>query len=437
MSLQYSKNTRLLTIGGCCLFAVLCGLLVYRWIARLDAVPPQPPLPIVRVIEFAAAPEWETKSFPGFAKESQIAKLSFRVAGKMIETNIVVGAKILKGGIVARLDPRDYELTVKRLRTELQAAESLFDAMKTGARPEDIASLESQLSAAQTAYETAETNLDRFTALLADSVASQSQYDQAKTQFETAKGNKETLENELEKAKTGSRKEEIAAAQSRIEGLKASLDTAENALEDTFLKAPFDGMIVEKFMEDHEVLAPGIPVASFVDTSRIDVAVSLPEEMIVRTDDIRGYRVEFESYPGYFYPAQLKEIGRAVQRGRQTYPLQVRVDLDKDQGEEKRSVFPGMTAMVFIDLARPNRPQTVPPAALLGEGESTAVWVLEPVEGGLPGGGKLFRTVRRPVKLLRIDHTQAEIESDLKPHEKIVAAGAKSLRENQTVKVEQ
>ncbi len=380
--------------------------------------------PIVRVVEIAPAAEFDSKSYPGIARESQVANVSFRVGGKLVESSIIIGARVEKGTVLARLDPRDYELAVQRLESELQAAEATFGAMKTGARPEDLATLETQLAAAGSQYDTAKANLKRFTALLEEQVASQVQFDLAKTQFDAAKGNKETLENELEKAKRGSRKEEIEAMQARIAGLKTSLATARNACDDTRLKAPFDGFVVEKFIEDHEVVAPGMPIASFANASKIDVSVSLPEEMIVHMSDIRAYRVAFEAYPGVFFQAELKEIGRAIQRGKQTYPLLVRIDLT-DEESKRRPIFPGMTAMVRIDLQRRERPQTVPLAALIGENEDSAVWVVD-----------ADTLVRRPVEILRVLDQCVEIASDLKPGEQVVAAGARSLREHQKVRLE-
>ncbi len=418
------------TIATVLLVAVLAGLVILRVLGHRKAVAPSPTPPLVRLTELAPATELETKSFPGVSKESQIAKLSFRIPGKMIETNILIGARFPKDEIIARLDPRDYVLAVERLESELLSAQASLTAMVVGARPEDIASLEAKLKAADSAFLTARTNLKRFTALLADQVAAQSQYDLVKTQYDTVKGERETLQNELKKAKTGSRKEDIESAAAKIEALKASLDTAKNAVNDTLLKAPFDGMIVEKYVEDHEVVGAGSPILSFVDVSKIDIAVSLPEEIIVRMSDIRDYRVEFESYPGKVFPATLKEIGQAIQFGRQSYPLQVRIDLAK-YGDEKQPLFPGMTAMVFLDLARPTAPPlTVPLAALFGEKDNTAVWTVAQSDGNT------FKVVRKPVHLLRIVGTAAEIECDLKSAEKIVAAGARSLHEGQTVVLE-
>lgn len=439
-------------------FICLITLLIigaYEIVGRQAKIPVQARKPIVRTIKILSAPELETKRFPGLAKEAQIAKLSFRVPGKLIGSDLHVGKRITKEGVVARLDSRDFELSVKRLEAELDSAESLFSAMKIGARPEDVSSLKSQLEAATSAFQTTSANLNRFRALLADQVASQAQFDAVKTQFDTAKGQKETLENELEKAQTGARKEDIDAMASKISGLKASLETAKNALDDTVLKAPFDGMIVEKFIEDHEVIAPGIPVVAFVNASQIDVAVSLPEEIVVRLDGVRAYRVSFEAYPDKEFPARLKEIGLALQRGRQSYPLQVRVDLPVEdtidgvnvEGSERMPVFPGMAATVLIDLARQlssnnAAPKTVPLAALIGKGDTTAVWVVESTGTGstdndATANDAVFHVVRRPVKLLRVVDSVAEIEAEFKPSERIVVAGAKFLTDGQSVRLEE
>ena len=410
------------------------GIAVYKLFLRNRQPTEVSVPPLVRTIEIRPVSELETKAYPGIAKEAQIAKLSFRVPGKLLDSNIVIGARFEKDAVIAKLDPRDYELSVKRFEAELTANEALYEAMKTGARPEDLSSVESQLVAATSAYETAETNLKRFTALLADQVASQAQFDAVKTVYDTAKGQKETLENELQKAKTGARKEEIAAMEAKILGVKSALNTARNALDDTLLKAPFDGMIVEKFIEDYEVVAPGIPIISYVNIAQIDVAVSLPEEVIIRMDDIRNYHVEFEAYPGRKFPARLKEIGLAVQRGRQTFPLQVRIDLPKEETTKHPSVFPGMAATVAIDFVRKKngeKLQNIPLAALVGLNGESGVFVIE------TDSNKTCRVRRRAVKLIRTDSADAEVESDLKPGDHIVSAGARFLTEGQLVRLEQ
>lgn len=53
------------------------------------------------------------KGFPGVTKESQESELSFRVGGPIIKLNVVQGARVQKGALVAEVDPRDYIVNLK------------------------------------------------------------------------------------------------------------------------------------------------------------------------------------------------------------------------------------------------------------------------------------------------------------------------------------
>ena len=413
--------------------AVICVLLFALWLAcRLfshqanNNVPTtsQRDLAYVRAVEVKGSDGERLFSFPGVS-ESQLAGLAFRVAGPVEEVAVVVGSLVAKGEVIARIDSRDYELVVKRIEAEIIAAEAALAAMTTGARAEDLATLESNLAAAVSQAEQAETNFDRFTKLLEEQAVTQAQFDAIKTQYDVAMAQKEAAGQQLKKGEAGSRKEEIDAATAKIKGLNVSLAEAKNALADVRLTAPYDGYVVEKFVEDHEIVSPGMPVVSFADASVIDVSASLPEEIIVRRSDIIDYACEFEAYPGVLFPAKLKEMGHAIQRGKQSYPLKVRIDVPP---ETETPLFPGMTAMVKIRMRRANAPLLVPTAALhsVFDDAQTAVWVINPETQSVNA---------RPVKVLRFLDTGAEIEGDIKPGEQIVAAGAHSLVENQKVEI--
>ncbi|RLD37400.1 MAG: hypothetical protein DRI89_15240 [Bacteroidetes bacterium] len=53
------------------------------------------------------------KGFPGVTKESQESKMSFRVGGPIIKYNVVEGAKVNKGDLIAEIDPRDFRVAVQ------------------------------------------------------------------------------------------------------------------------------------------------------------------------------------------------------------------------------------------------------------------------------------------------------------------------------------
>ncbi len=65
----------------------------------------------------------EGKGFPGITKENQQSEISFRVGGPIIKYNVVEGARIKKGDLIAEIDPRDF-------RIDVQSSEARYNQTK-------------------------------------------------------------------------------------------------------------------------------------------------------------------------------------------------------------------------------------------------------------------------------------------------------------------
>ncbi|MDO4558619.1 MAG: HlyD family efflux transporter periplasmic adaptor subunit, partial [Planctomycetia bacterium] len=280
------------------------GLLLFGTVAlgawmrssQEEVIPTDPLPPIVRLVEIQSGEATESRSFPAFVKESVTADLAFRVPGPIQEMDVTIGRKVTAGTVLAKLDPRDFELAVQRAEAGLAEAEAGLRAMRTGARVEDIAMLESKVRAADSQLDTAKLQWERMDRLFREETAPKAQYDVAKTQYDQAVAQSEAAHKELEKAKTGARPEEIEAMEAKIAGIRVQLATARNALADSVLTAPFDGFVSQKYVESHEMVAAGTPVLSFTDTSVLEVTSSIPEEMVLRQEDFRKFHCEFEAY---------------------------------------------------------------------------------------------------------------------------------------------
>lgn len=385
---------------------------------------------LIRTLQISDAAVEESRAFPIFAKEAQTAKLSFRVPGQLLEFDPILGKTVKADEVVARLDPRDYRLAVERLETGILEAESMLTAMKIGARAEDVAALEAQIAGAETAVANAAKQLARMENLRTDGTASEVQYDLAKTASDTAVAHRDTLKTQLIKAKKGARIEEIQAMEAKIAGLKVDLTLAKNKLADTELKAPFGGVIAQKFFDNHETVAPGIPVLEIVDSEGIEATLNVPEDIIHRQGDIQSIICRFSGLSTEnAFPAAIKEIGQTVQQGNLAYPLTVRLESVHDQAGNK--ILPGMTGTATLVLKSANRSTVIPTAALIPaagpEPEKSAVWVFEAATG----------TIRRqPVQIAEFTPDGAVIASGLSGGETIVSAGARFLADGQSVRAE-
>lgn len=413
------------------------GLFFYRNVEKGSAMQEESAenfqirVPLVQVIEVESADTLEMRKFTGVAKEGKTVKQSFRVPGPLIAFDVEIGKRVQKGDILGKIDPRDYELKVQQVAAGLEEANSALSMMKTGARAEDLAALEANLTATQSQYETADKNEKRYAELLESGSASQAQYEQIKMVRDSAKAARDAAQKQLEKGQAGARAEEIQAMEAKIAGLKVQQQEAQNALADTVLRASSDGYVSQKYVENGEIVAPGIPVLAFTDVSQIEVEVSIPEGLLIRQEDFETYACEFEIYPGEQFPAKLKEIGQALQSGKQGYPLDVIVT--DNQG---KLLHPGMAASLIIGLKRSKIPLTVPLAALVGgdgetvqseTGSSKTVVMIVDTENIVHA---------RPVTVVRVLGERVEIEGDLRAGEKIVGAGARFLKESQKVRLQ-
>ena len=84
-------------------------------------------------------------------------------------------------------DPREYELTLERLRADLSGAQKEYKKAQSGLRQEDKDRLQAQTRAAQSAFDLSKIELDRTKKLVEQKVLAQSSLDSAKDKIRRAK----------------------------------------------------------------------------------------------------------------------------------------------------------------------------------------------------------------------------------------------------------
>src|SRR5882672_7330366 len=82
------------------------------------------PVRPVQVQRVVFAPADENREFAGVVRARYEPDLGFRVSGKIVARLVDVGDRVRVGDVVARLDPRDYQLQVESAEAELTAATS-------------------------------------------------------------------------------------------------------------------------------------------------------------------------------------------------------------------------------------------------------------------------------------------------------------------------
>jgi HlyD family secretion protein len=280
------------------------------------------------------------------ATEVQVAP---EVGGRIIELRVAEGDRVTAGDVIATLDTKDTELQIGRARAERAAAAAQVNLLVAGARPEDVRQAEAQvdattseIAAIDVEIKNAQTDLDRFEALLSANAGSQKQRDDARARVDLARERKRTAEERvrvsrtaLDRVRAGARKEELEGARARVATVDAQLAVLEKALRDAHVTAPTGGIVTQKLVDAGEIVSPRVPLVVVSDLDHAWANVFVPEPAVpritmgqaatVRTDagsTVHG-KVTFISPRAEFTP---RNVQTADERSKLVYRVKVTVD---------------------------------------------------------------------------------------------------------------
>ena len=335
----------------------------------------------VRAVKVSDFEGFRQRGFPGRARAVQEIDLAFRVGGPLITRPVNVGDEVKAGDVVARIDPRDFEVNLRNVKA--------------------------QLAEAKAALERAQGDFRRQSNI-----------------FEKDPG--ATSEAAVDRAR-----EERDRASATVDSLTASVNTAQDQLDDTSLRAPFDGTVVATYVENFQNVRQKEPIVRIVDTSHIEMVVNVPESMISLAPSVRTALLQFDAFPGREFDGIVSEIGTEASQTTRTFPVTLRMK----QPEDVR-VLPGMAGTARAGEAdfpeeHQRRGVAIQAGAVFTPDTKTLshVWIIKPTEGDL---GVLEL---RPVKTGDMTPHGVLITEGLSAGEWIVTAGVHSVHEGQTVRI--
>lgn len=337
-------------IMGIVLLLIFSGLVI--GCGEEEVVEQQETVKLIKLMTVTPSGSTGRREYPGKTQATQIADLAFRIAGPLVELPIKEGQVVEEGGLLAKIDPRDYDTIVNQVSAALQAERSQLQAMQVGARPEEMARLHADVASRKSTLEEVTTRYDRYRKLYESAVISKQQLDSVRAEYNVAVQNLESANQQLAKGQTGARVEDIDAQQSNIRGLEAQLKEAQDALVDTELLAPFRGIVARKYVDNFEFVQAKQRIVSFQDPQRIEIVIDVPESDLARAGEVLASARQiggtlanifatFPAYPDREFPVELKSFETEADPNTQTF----RVIFIMDQPGDP-PIIPGMNAVV-------------------------------------------------------------------------------------------
>jgi membrane fusion protein, multidrug efflux system len=379
----------------------------------------------VKTMVVSAGAESKVRSFPGRVEASNKVELAFQVSGLLVNLPVREGQRVTKNAVIAQLRPDEFQARLRALQGQLGRARADLQALRAGVRPEERLRLEAQLRAAEATLVNARTEFERSTQLLRNKIISRAEYDSSETAYTVAQQNYQAALQTFEQG-TIAREEEILAKEAEVSGLEGQVVEANLQLEDSTLRAPYDGVIAQRFVEQGQNIRANERVVVFQDVDEIDVAVDVPETVMaadLRSADIVQMLASFNGAPGLQFPVHIKEIAQRADPVTQTFTIRVGM-----QAPPGVNLLPGMTGTVTLTYRRASilgGQILVPVTALIKESTGAQVaWAIGPDDN----------VERRPVKTGSVTGDSIVILEGLQPGDRIAVAGASFLLDGMKVR---
>ena len=208
---------------------------------------------------------------------------------------------------------------------------------------------------------------------------------------------------------------------------RARLEDAQNALKDTTLVAPFDGVIAKRYVENFEKVQEKQPIAFLQLIDQLEILIDVPELLMAQFRERGGTEVfaEFDAVAGTRYPLEVREFSTDADPATQTYQVVLVMDQPKEA-----NILPGMTAKVTAvseDGAGGESNIVVPAIAVLNDADGkNYLWVFN---------SESKTVTKTPVELGNLEGSKnALITSGLQGGEEIVMAGVTKLQDGMEVR---
>jgi membrane fusion protein (multidrug efflux system) len=192
--------------------------------------------------------------------DAPVVMLAAKVPGYILEVKVTEGQRVKQGDVLAEIDARDYENTLKQIQSELSSLES---------RRRD-----------------AERNYQRISQLYKESAVSTQQFDTATASYSEVK--------------------------SKYEAVSAQVDQAKLNLENTKIKAPVDGAIAKKSVEKGQLASSGVPLIGFVGDSERWVTANFKETEIAGIKIGSAVEIEVDAIGGKSFKGHVSALSAAT-----------------------------------------------------------------------------------------------------------------------------
>jgi HlyD family secretion protein len=270
-------------------------------------------------------------SFGNGRLEADEIDISTKFAGRVAEIHAEIGDMVTAGQMVARMDTRDLQESLKKSQAQVEQARRLIE--------EADANLEQQRAQQRLAAQ----EMERTQGLIANGWATKELFDQRKQALESAN------------AAVSAANMRIAQAERALEAFEHDVGLTKVNISDNDLVAPVDGRLQYRLANVGEVIPAGGKVFTMLDVSDVYMDIYLPTLETGKIKVGADARIVLDAYPNSPIPAKVSFIASQAQftpktvetqseREKLMFRIRVRIDPERSRAHalSVRSGLPGI-----------------------------------------------------------------------------------------------
>ena len=376
---------RLVPLSMVVVALIAAAVVYYRWAAA--------PVEVETTTVSMAYPSqsFTVLNATGYVVAQRKAAVASKATGRLVWLGVQEGSRVRKDDVIARLEDLDVKATREQAAANVQLARA-------------------NLEQGQAEQKDAEVALKRSQGLLAQGFVSQASHDVA-----VARLNKSTAQ--------------IASLRAAIAAAVANLRGAQVGVEQTLIRAPFDGVVLTKAANVGDIVTPFSSaldskgaVVTMADMTTLEVEADVSESSLSKVHIGQPVEIQLDALPDKRFRGEVSRTVPTVDRAKATVMTKIRF-LDPDE-----RILPEMSAKAAFltkevgDTERTAR-AALNPAAITSRGGREVVFVLK--------DGKVAEV---PIETGAKIGDLVEIRRGPQPGDKVVLRPPEKLRDGAAIK---
>jgi RND family efflux transporter MFP subunit len=298
----------------------------------------------------------KTISITGSLNPDETVNISFEVAGRVAAMHTDFGQTVHKGDVLAELDKQEYQFQLDRTKGALAQAYARLGipAGQENASPESTAAMRqasAQMDDSRFKFESA-------AKLVKSGDISQERFTELEKAYHARQAAFEMTRDDM--------RVQIAS----LESLRADMKIAQKRLNDTVVRAPFDGAITQKLVSPGQYIKDNTTVLTLVKTNPMRLLADIPESVTGGINIGTSLTFTTDAIPDHQFHAVVRQLNPSLDSKSRSLTAEARLT------ESDARLRPGMFVQVLLVTARNTEVTVIPAEALYTVAGLTKAFVI-------------------------------------------------------------